>query len=418
MHRSSLKVIFVFIFILTGLFGQNLSIQGVARDNTGQSLPDGAYGFTFRLYSNMSGGSQVWTEDQNLNVLNGVFSTILGDMTPMSGLNFNNQYFLSLEIDGNGELAPRTKLILSPYAIMAGLSGTNVVPESGNVGIGTTQPTYPLDFGGIGGVKMEMYPGSVTNSAGIFDGWGHNSLLMGTFVDGSSGHGFISTGYGTGARKFSIGTGTSSTGANAAFKPLLTVKTNGSVGIGTDNPLYPLHIAKPGASVRATFERSDNSYESFIQFRTGGANKALFGFDNDMDDLSIYSYDGADRIITFNNQSGDVGIGDATPDAKLDVNGDLMINSWANQSLAANGYVQMGGLIMQWGVFECTLDNSQSVSFPTTFPNACFGVYSNRKEANVESPITVNSWGTSSFTVDRDDGVSGSETVNWFAVGH
>jgi len=137
-------MLFLLIFC-AGLFAQNLSIQGVARDNSGQSLADATYGFTFRLHTVASGGSVVWQEVQNLSVLNGVFSAILGNVNSMSGLDFNEEYWLSLEIDGNGEMSPRTKLILSPYTIMADLSGTtNVFPESGNVGIGIQYPNAPL----------------------------------------------------------------------------------------------------------------------------------------------------------------------------------------------------------------------------------------------------------------------------------
>ncbi len=417
MRHSTFKAILIFLFILTGLFGQNLSIQGVARDNTGQSLSDGDYTFDFYLYTSATGGTSVWSENQLLSVRNGVFSAVLGDIESMHELDFDHEYWLSLAINSNEELDPRTKLILSPYAIMAGISAENVVPQSGNVGLGTTSPDFPLDFGNSGGVKMEMNPGTTVNNPGIFAGWRHHSLLMGSFLEGSSSHGFISTGVG-GSRRFSIGTATDADGNLAEFKPRLTVEANGSVGIGIADPITPLHVYKENASVRATFERTNDTHEAFLQFRTGGINKALFGFDNDMDDLSIYTYDGGGRIITFDSQTGDVGIGDHTPDAKLDVNGDLMINSWANQNLAANGYVQMGGLIMQWGVFECTLDNTQTESFPIAFPNACFGVYANRKEANIASPITANSWNTTSFTVNRDDGISGSETVNWFAIGN
>ena len=320
MHRSSLRVIFVFLFIISGLFGQNLSIQGVARDNTGQSLPDGTYGFTFRLYVDESGGIADWTEDQNLEVLNGVFSAVLGGESSMAGLDFDGEYWMSLEIDHNGELNPRTKLILSPYAIMAEQDNAdNVFPLSGNVGIGVAAPTnilhitnagsntrvaierdntayeasilyssggtskfllgldnnsndysiyayekgstiatfegssgylglgvsnpgFPLDFGDVGGVKMEMYPYSTTNSAGIFDGWTHNSTLMGSFMDGLYGHGYISIGYGTGSRKFSIGTGSTSTGASAIFKPLFTVETDGDIGFGPNTEYGPVGV--------------------------------------------------------------------------------------------------------------------------------------------------------------------------------
>ncbi len=419
MRNLCVKLIFVLLVITASLFGQNLSIQGVARDNLGQSLPDGQYSFTFRLYLGESGGSSSWLELQTLEVLNGVFSTVLGDATSMEGLDFNNQYWLSLEIDGNGELNPRTKLILSPYAIMAGLSGVdNVVPQTGNVGFGTANPDFPLDFGEVGGVKMAMFPGTTSNTAGIFEGWDHNSLLMGTFSQNGYSHGFLSTGYGTGDRKFSIGTGNNASGSSALFKPLMTIKTNGSVGIGIENPLSLLHILAENASLRATLERTNTTHEAFLQFKTGGVAKALFGFDNDMDDLSIYSYDGAGRIITFDGVSGNVGIGDATPDAKLDVAGDLKINAWAGEDLTANGHVLMGAMTFQWGSFTSNIDEDQYVYFDIPFANACFSVYLNVRWSGAVHPLYVLSTSTTGFRTNRNNNVDGQFTVDWFAIGH
>ncbi len=149
MRNANLKTILGMLLLASVLFGQHLSIQGVARDNSGQSLSNGTYAFMFRLYGVETGGSEVWAENQNLEVLNGVFSVVLGDVNSLQGVDFNAQYWLSVEIDNNGELSPRTKLTVSAYAIMGDLSGQdNVVPLSGNVGIGVSAPIFKLDVAG------------------------------------------------------------------------------------------------------------------------------------------------------------------------------------------------------------------------------------------------------------------------------
>jgi len=222
MHRASLRVVFVLLFIISGLLGQSLSIQGVARDNTGQSLPDASYAFTFRLYVGSTGGIVDWSEVQTLPVLNGVFSAILGDVTSMAGLDFNEEYWLSLEIDGNGELDPRTKLILSPYAIMAEQIGSdNYWPLSGNVGIGTTAPHQTLSIsGGIGFANHYEVDKKLYSPADGELEWMTNNA--------AGSHAFSVSHLG--AKKVSLNTYGNS------------YLNGGNVGIGTEQPTAKLHV--------------------------------------------------------------------------------------------------------------------------------------------------------------------------------
>ena len=149
---KSIKIITISTLLFNFIFAQMLSIQGIARDNQGASLPDATYPFTFRAYDHISNGGvgdAKWTEIQSLDVVNGVFSTNLGSVTSMSALDFNTNYWLSIDIGGNGELAPRTQLTMTPYAIISQLNGTtNTMPADGNTGIGTTSPASKLHVKG------------------------------------------------------------------------------------------------------------------------------------------------------------------------------------------------------------------------------------------------------------------------------
>jgi len=434
MHRSSLRVLIVFIFIFTGLFGQNLSIQGVARDNTGQSLPDGtAYEFTFRLYTVESSGSNVWVENQTLSVLNGVFSTILGAETSMEGLDFNNQYWLSLEIDGNGELSPRTKLILSPYTIMAGLSGVdNVVPQSGFAGIGTTNPASILHVkNGAANTRVTIERDSDGEEAFVqYRTDGSNKALIGLdndsqdlrFYSYDEGVGTMGT-FQMSTGNFGLGTGSPAAKLHVNGLSLFEV-LSGETDVAT---LPGLTIANAGRSGgnQIAGNRTKLSFKQYMAWNdyveagaivTGNnTNNYNFGY---MSFFTMNEHGGGLNERMRIDWNGDIGIGTTSPEAKLDVVGSLDIDSWKSQDLSENGYVQMGGLIFQWGVFECSIDGAQYEAFPTDFPTACFGVYSNRKETGPESPITVSWWTQDGFYVDRENGISNSQTVNWFAVGH
>lgn len=64
----------------------------------------------------------------------------------------------------------------------------------------------------------------------------------------------------------------------------------------------------------------------------------------------------------------------------------------ANQSLSANGYQRMpGGLIMQWGVLPAmAADTPTAITFPITFPNACFAVSPSAELASNTSDSAIS----------------------------
>lgn len=90
---------------------RTLSYQGLYADLSGNPRPNGTYNFTFRLYSVSSGGAAVWTEVQSLEVKKGLFSAVLGSVTPFPGsLKFNQQYWLGIQVAPDAEMTPRTQL--------------------------------------------------------------------------------------------------------------------------------------------------------------------------------------------------------------------------------------------------------------------------------------------------------------------
>lgn len=125
---------------------ETMSYQGVLRDAVGNVVPDGAYGLTFRVYNVATGGTALWTEAQTVAVEDGIFNVILGSVSPLA-LPFDTQYWLGVQIASDPELAPRTQLTSSPYAMRAQYadqgdtdwltSGSDIYRIDGSVGIGT-----------------------------------------------------------------------------------------------------------------------------------------------------------------------------------------------------------------------------------------------------------------------------------------
>lgn len=82
--------------------------------------PDGAYAMTFKLYPSAAGGTPFWTETKTVAVSIGLFSTLLGDTTPLDAAQFSGQdLWLGVTVGNDAEATPRTPITFAPYAIRA-----------------------------------------------------------------------------------------------------------------------------------------------------------------------------------------------------------------------------------------------------------------------------------------------------------
>ena len=98
---------------------QMLNYQGYLTNSGGTPI-NGARAMTFRLYSASSGGASLWTETQpSVNVVNGIFDTTLGSITPLPPLPFDVPYWLTIQIMPDLEMSPRQQVTASAYAIRA-----------------------------------------------------------------------------------------------------------------------------------------------------------------------------------------------------------------------------------------------------------------------------------------------------------
>ncbi|MFC1799700.1 hypothetical protein ACFL2Z_02170 [Candidatus Eisenbacteria bacterium] len=101
---------------------RTISYQGVLKDEDGLPVANGEYEIVFRLYDdNSASAALLWQETDTLEVTAGVFSVVLGKRIPIN-LAFDNTYWLSVEVDGGGELSPRVELTSSPYAFRAAVA--------------------------------------------------------------------------------------------------------------------------------------------------------------------------------------------------------------------------------------------------------------------------------------------------------
>lgn len=97
---------------------RTVTCQGVLVRASGGILKDDRYRVTIRLYEAPEGGTAVWTEVQDLEVRDGVFSAVLGKTAALD-LPFDRTYYLGFTIADGAEMTPRIEFTSVPYALRA-----------------------------------------------------------------------------------------------------------------------------------------------------------------------------------------------------------------------------------------------------------------------------------------------------------
>ncbi len=104
---------------VSGAVSPLLQYQGRLTDpGSGQRVADGSYTMTIRLYSAPSGGTALWAETKDVPVKGGLFSTLLGDVTPLAQNLFTGQaLWLGIKVGGDEEANPRQQIVPVAYAL-------------------------------------------------------------------------------------------------------------------------------------------------------------------------------------------------------------------------------------------------------------------------------------------------------------
>lgn len=115
-----------------GVVGPLLQYQGrLTSVATGNPISGSTF-MVFRIYDVSSGGLPLWSETEQVQVNGGLFSTMLGDTTPMGQQMFNGQMlWLEVKVEDE-ETGPRQQLLPVAYALSvapgASISTTSTAP--------------------------------------------------------------------------------------------------------------------------------------------------------------------------------------------------------------------------------------------------------------------------------------------------
>jgi hypothetical protein len=104
-------------FAASAMIPRTISYQGVLTDQNGAVVPDGSYNIHFRIYDAVTNGNLLWEETLAVDVASGRFNVVLGNSVSLDALLFDNPYWLAMEVDGDAEMDPRIQLTSAGYSL-------------------------------------------------------------------------------------------------------------------------------------------------------------------------------------------------------------------------------------------------------------------------------------------------------------
>lgn len=285
-----------------------LNFQARLMNAGGAIVPDGTYSVQFKLYNVAAGGTAEWTETQgSVTVKAGYLSVYLGSVTAFPGtIDWSQEHWLTMNVNGDGEMNPRLMLTAVPYAFRAGQAdslknGSGSIAAdalaqlapAGTQAVNSTVAGLRINQTGSGGLLQLSANGTdiftVDNTGGAY---AKGSLD----IDGAS----LNIGSGTQAGALVLEDGAGNTG---------TLNFGGSL---TGNRTYTLPDASGTICLTTTCAGAANGF-------VNGGN--LFGATatlgtNDNQDLQLETF-GNTRLTIL--KGGNVGIGETNPSALFSV---------------------------------------------------------------------------------------------------
>ena len=370
-----LALLFCLLLLATSVWAVpgTINYQGVLTDSVGVPLNQDV-SITFRLYDAATAGTEAWSETQTVSVSNGVYSAQLGQSTSLDGVDFSVDYWL--EVEAGGEiLTPRQALTSVPYAMHAQYADGVAANTTIDLSVATESASEATLKGtntgngygvyGWSGSNIGVYGYSVpgpgvfgTSNDGIsvqgLNGATGNEGQLGTATVGVYGKGVSANSYGVKGEYATTGNlgalGTSFSGVYGVGKGtangIYGTNENGNYGY-LGGALYGLYSSAHDSNSYAgyflgkttisggQFELRNSTGENWLSFLRGSGQNAGFAFKEEgatdtqwifpyfrgwqSDNLIVRDEMANIDVMTFETDSGNVGIGTNAPEGLLHI---------------------------------------------------------------------------------------------------
>ncbi len=371
--RAMAFVVLLSMMLSTAVFADVpglINYQGTLSDQYGAAL-DTTVAMTFSIYTDSTGGTQVWTETQSaVGVNSGLFNVLLGRVNAISDTVFNDpSRWLGVQVGGDPELVPRHRMAAVGYALQSAaggndsdwtVDGDNLYRLDGNVGIGRADPITKLDIVGLTRVRGGLYVGQLGSTESTLDIY-NSDVSDWELVAASDADRFDIREYGS--------------------SPSLSIAAGGNVGIGTDDPEGKLDVA--GTAQMTGFKMPTGASNSYV-------------LTSDASGVGTWQTAGADADWTISGNHiysavpGSVGIGTSAPAAKLDVQGTLKVGE-DNTGYDVSFYGAYVGGRLFWDESKMALRAGWDSDGTHWAPDDSIGLYSLATGYNTKASGSISS---------------------------